>query len=301
MNNTYAVVVTYHPDKIRLIDLVRLLVTQVSYIVIVDNTENSFNFDQVSAYCDECKHPLTVLSLGHNFGVAVAQNRGIAFAMSKGAQYVALFDQDSLPHSNMIATLLNTLIELQSTGIKVAAVGPRYSDLRQNNPPPFIRRSGLRVIRYPANSHESVVPVDYLISSGSLIPCNVFGDVGFMQESLFIDYIDIEWGLRAATLGYQSFGVFGAKMIHELGDSPISMFGMIIPCHSPLRHYYLVRNALYIYLRAPFPLAWKLTDFYRLVLKFGFYSLFAKPRFKNFLMMSKGALHGVLGKMEGYK
>ena len=119
--------------------------------------------------------------------------------------------------------------------------------------------------------------------------------VGPMREDLFIDYVDVEWGLRARSRGYQCFGVCGAHMAHSLGELPIRWLGRAYPHHSPLRHYYLFRNAVLLYREGWLPLGWKLVDGARLALKYGFYGLFARPRGRHLAMMTKGLVHGLRG------
>jgi len=122
-------------------------------------------------------------------------------------------------------------------------------------------------------------------------------EIGLMREDLFIDYVDIEWGLRASAKGYHLLGVCAAKMEHQLGEDPLQLFGKKFPCRSPLRHYYLFRNGVRLYCETLAPLNWKIVDGFRLLLKYGTYALFAKPRHHHFFMMTKGILHGLLGRM----
>jgi rhamnosyltransferase len=44
------------------------------------------------------------------------------------------------------------------------------------------------------------------------------------------------------------------------------------------------------------PLHWKLTDGYRLFLKYGFYMLFTKSRLEHLRMMTLGIWHGLRGR-----
>jgi rhamnosyltransferase len=242
-----------------------------------------------------CKK-IVVLPLGENRGIAGAQNIGITRARQMGAGYVVLFDQDSIPALDMIEKLVSVAEAQAALGIRVAAVGPRYLDERQNNPPPFIRIKGLKLERQVCIEANSVVEVDYLIASGCLVSVPTIGVIGGMREELFIDYVDIEWGLRARHAGYKLFGSCAALMSHSLGDEPIGFFGKKFPARSPLRHYYLFRNAVLLYKQPWLPLNWKLIDAWRLMLKFGFYALFAKPRLQQLKMMFLGLWHGLRGK-----
>jgi rhamnosyltransferase len=44
------------------------------------------------------------------------------------------------------------------------------------------------------------------------------------------------------------------------------------------------------------PTHWKLTDGYRLFLKYGFYALFTKSRLEHLRMMTLGIWHGLRGR-----
>ena len=240
---------------------------------------------------------VVVIPLDLNRGVATAQNVGICWARNQNARYVVLLDQDSVPAPDMVSQLRKVAETKFAAGYAVAGVGPRYLDERQNNPPPFIQVVGVMVKRQPCEYSYSVVEVDYLVASGCLIPLATLDVVGEMQEELFIDYVDVEWGLRAKHLGFQCFGVCAATMRHSLGDAPIKFLGKMRPSRKPLRHYYLFRNAIWLYRQSWIPFHWKCADGWRLFLKYVFYSLFAKPRLKHLVMMTRGIIDGVRGRM----
>lgn len=291
----YAVIVTFNPAHERFTALIHAALSQVERIVIVDNGSKPSDLAWIRAL--EAPDRVELIELGDNLGIAAAQNVGIARARALGADYVMLFDHDSIPGEGMVETLLSVLQDKVRAGIQVAAVGPRYYDERQNNPPPFIEVKGLRVIRHGCHGGSGVVPVSYVIASGSLMPMSTLDAIGDMREDLFIDYVDIEWGLRAAQKGYQTFGVCHALMLHDLGDAPLTFIGRSVPLHSPLRHYYLFRNAVCLYKQNYLQLQWKIGDAARLLLKYGFYTLYGKPRFAHVKMMSLGLWHGVQGRM----
>ncbi|QJQ96041.1 MULTISPECIES: glycosyltransferase family 2 protein [Halomonadaceae] len=284
-----AVIVTYRPELDVLATLLDSLIPQVEAVVIVDNG----SAENVPAW-NAARHPAAshVLAMGDNRGIAAAQNAGIDWARQQDARYVLLMDQDSLPAPDMVATLRAAL----DSQARPAAAGPRYRDPRQENPPPFLQIRKMRLHRHRCECGEAILPVDYLIASGCLIPMAVLDHVGGMREDLFIDYVDIEWGLRAAHHGYQSYGVCAAHMQHSLGEAPLQFRGRKIPLHSPLRHYYHFRNAVLLYRTPWVPRQWKCVDAWRLLLKYGFYTLYAKPRWQHWWKMTQGVLHGMRGR-----
>jgi rhamnosyltransferase len=287
-----AVAVSYNPMAGEIERLLNSVLPQVDLAVVVDNG----SLENMRERLPPLPGKLEILSLDENYGIATALNRGIAWARAQNATHVLLLDQDSELAPDAVSRLLDVSVRLESNGVKVGAVGARYYDPRQDNPTPFIRVRGLRLERFHSDSPDAIFPVDYLITSGSLIPLASLDAVGGMDESLFIDYVDIEWGIRANARGYQSYGVCGAMMHHNLGEAPIRFWGRNLPLHSALRHYYHFRNAVALYRRGFVPLNWKLVDGYRLVLKFCFYSVFAKPRLQHIYLMSLGIWHGLTGR-----
>ncbi|MCP5305428.1 MAG: glycosyltransferase family 2 protein [Chromatiaceae bacterium] len=289
------VVVTYEPDPQSLQRLLAAALPQVAALVLVHNG------NEAPSVTLPAGAEVQILTLGDNLGIARAQNEGIGWARGRAATHVLLFDQDSVPAPDMLERLLHAEEQLAGSGVPVAALGPRYLDPRQDNPPPFLQVRGLRLHRQPCSTPADIVPVDYLVSSGCLIPLTALERVGGMNERLFIDYVDIEWGLRAARAGLQSYGVCGAQMRHALGDEPLMVLGQARPVRSPLRHYYLFRNAVWLYRQAEIRGSWKCVDGWRLLLKFAAYGLFAKPRAMHLRMMTMGVWDGLRGRLGRYR
>jgi rhamnosyltransferase len=292
-----AIVVTFKPSVDGLNKLMSKLESQVEFVVVVNNGTAhdliGFNFlNEFWVYC---------VNMGGNFGIASAQNKGIQFARQRKCDFVVFFDQDSMPSDDLVNELHVAFLRLSDRSIRVACLGPRYVDKRQDNNFSFSKVVGLKLVKITCNSDMDVIPVDHLISSGSLISIATIDAVGEMCEELFIDYVDLEWCERAKFLGYQAFGVCSLQMEHELGDDPIYFNGIAYPARSSLRHYYMFRNAFWMYKQPYVRTNWKFVDFLRLLRKYVFYSLFAKPRLKHFKMMTVGAWHGIVGRMGVYK
>lgn len=284
------IIVSYNPDLDALRHLAAVVAPQLDHLLVVDNGS--------SADTGSCLDmPAEVIKLDDNYGIARAQNIGIQMAREKGSTYVLLLDQDSIPAENMVAVLLTALKTKEAEGVKVAGVGPRYTDSRNQDAAPFVTLEGLRLTRQACASPTAIIDVDFLIASGCLIPLATIDAVGDMTEDMFIDYVDIEWGLRAQGQGYRSFGVCAALMEHALGDISISFGGRRVPVHSPLRHYYHIRNAIWLCRRPWLTKRWKIVLLWRIVRQFGFFSTMTAPRLQHALMMSRGLLDGSINRM----
>lgn len=285
MLNVVAVVVTYHPQFEVLHSLIEALQGQVSAVVIVDNTSGP----EVAAWESfENSRNSTLIRLARNHGIGYAQNIGIHHAVQLNATHILLMDQDSLPAADMVEKLLMAAQKYEN----VASVGPSYSDLRNIKKSSFIRLHGIWLRRWNIQHPQAVIPVDFLISSGSLLPVAVIDKVGLLREDLFIDYVDIEWCLRAKREGLQCYGVHDAKMMHCIGERPIEFFGVKFSVHKPLRLYYQFRNAVLLCKESWLPARWKCAIALNIFMKFGFYLLPSESRKIRMRMMLRGCLHG---------
>lgn len=289
-----AVTVTWKPqiDQVcRQID--RLLGENVD-VLVVDN--GSFNSEDLSIALREYGTRVALIKLENNFGIAYAQNRGIEIAIQQNFQYVLLMDQDSLPESNMVHTLLEALNELPDA----AAIGPNFIDDEHQTRSRFIRLDGLKVVKMSSCDSPNLVEVDHLIASGSLLPVQHLSTIGLMDERLFIDYVDIEWALRARSMGFRSYGLFSARMFHTLGDAHLNVLGRKIAVHSPQRYYYMVRNAVLLYKRPYISNSWKLVDAFKLAAKLTFLLMMSPGRIKMLKAVFHGIFHGFSNKSGKY-
>lgn len=232
-----SVIVTYNPDPSRLMEQYHAIRNQIDGIVYVDNGSSADPFS------DAISDNASVIYNKSNLGLGIAQNIGIRKAISQGATHILLLDDDSTPQPDMVAKLLDNFNTLQSQGEKVAVVGPRIRNLHLSESSymkgPII--SGFRIKLVPA-PEKAPLKVSHCISSGSLIPTEIFEKVGFLNEKMFIDGLDVEWCLRAGSFGYNSFMSHNAVLGHRLGNGSSNR----IMSHSPQREYYIVRNFLYL-------------------------------------------------------
>jgi rhamnosyltransferase len=290
-HRTAAVIVTYEPEHETLLRLIRTLIPQVRSIFIVDNA--STNFSDWRSRLDEgdCR----VIRLQNNEGIAAALNHGLEVAEAEsGLEFCVIFDQDSAPSDTMIGALEAHHDELSARG-PVAQIGPYFFEHNRGIFLPFIEfKLGVpRRKRDPGNGTWTTA--DYLISSGALLSLAALKKIGNMDETLFIDYVDIEWGLRAQAAGFQSYGAFDVRMEHRIGEEALDVAGVRLAVHKPIRRYYYYRNAVLLCRRPYISLAWKISETTRLAIKFVIFSTLSKRRSADFKMMSRGVLDGLRG------
>jgi rhamnosyltransferase len=303
-NRAFAVVVAYLPDVGVLRALLDVLLAQTAGVFVVDNTPAA---DQrVEALCAALTQPaLHLIRLGDNFGIARALNIGIEAALAVGATHVLLSDQDSLPAANMVHNLLQIINNQLGNGLKVGAAGPTYTDVYTKKTFPF--KAIIPGKYFPgeilASETNPIVNALSLITSGTLIPANVFEEVGLMREDFFIDRVDTEWCLRARSRGFIIFGTIHATMYQRMGEHSLKVWygtWQQLSSYAPIRVYYQIRNSMYMWRLNYIPTKWKIKNsWYALGMIYS--HVFFSHQKRTYLIMSwRGFLDGILGKMGSY-
>ncbi|MCK6687254.1 glycosyltransferase family 2 protein [Enterobacter asburiae] len=251
-----ALIVTFNPDVqilARLIERLKSSKLKLKIFLIDNASDNAQTL--MSTYLPD--HDFIFLE--ENIGLAGAQNILLQKIMNSDSDAVLFFDQDSEPTDDFITSLAQGLINLKSKGNKVGAVGPVFYDPRTGTKTPFSLIQGCRIRSIHPESNDPL-KVSFLINSGMLVPVQTLKDVGLMRDELFIDYIDIEWCLRAAKDGYSFYAVPNAQMSHTIGDARKVFLGREVSIHSPLRRYYLARNSIYMMRLSYVPVGYKLRE-----------------------------------------
>lgn len=238
-----AVVVTYHPPP-TFLENIAALGTQLHHIVVVDNGSSGGAVQLLQAL--EARQDCTVIRNHQNLGIAAALNLGVTFAMEAGFDWIATFDQDSRVSDGFIGQMLASF-QQASHPETIAIVAPTYID----------RESGVHGPLMRARSGEIL----HTMTSGSMMPSSAIGILGAFDESLYMDYVDIEFCLRARRKGMRIIQS-PAILFHSLGRiTNHRLFGRSFGAtnHSAARRYYITRNRLRLLMQytADWPWVWR--------------------------------------------
>jgi rhamnosyltransferase len=248
-----AVAILFHPDPDVLSEFVLNVSASVDALVLVDNTPGGFKRDWQFNDC------VSYIPLLENAGVACAQNVGIEIAIQKGADYVLILDQDSKLSSDMVSVLRKGFDELADGGEKVGAIGACFVESMSSKVSEITRVECGKIVFEPCPDSPGFVKSDTLISSGCLISRDCLLDVGLMADLLFIDWVDLEWCLRAGSKGWGIYMASQARMQHTIGAYQArTIRGRPFGMHSPFRLFYQIRNGIFLFSRPEFSWAWRL-------------------------------------------
>lgn len=295
-----AIIVTYFPDELLLIRLLKSISIDIEKIYIIDNTPNGDVRWLKKEWLKKSGFNAEYKAFDDNLGIAKAQNVGIDFSRRDGCDHVVFFDQDSAPPAEMLEKLIAAELMLLASGVRLGSLGPVFLDEKTKHYAPAIRHNGL-FIKKIAIKPYNITPVsaDYIISSGSLIRLSVLEEVGLMREELFIDWVDIEWGLRAGNFGYKHFIIPNVVMLHSIGDQFISIAKREINLHNDIRNYYIVRNACSLFLDKSVNWQWRANIIFKIPLYIIFYSItsLSKKRGKSLKLLLRACADGFMGRL----
>lgn len=272
------IVVSYNSDQVTLESNLTHLASHYQ-IVICDNSTDSIARQQIEEFCS--KHDIVYLRMPGNTGIGFAQNQGIHYARTKKARFVLLLDDDSTFLPEMVDHLVHSFLEASDSGKNIGLLGARARNL-----------SGKDLSNVPPGSNGlSHCPL--MTSSGSLIPLEVLRQVGGMDESLFIDYVDFEWGWRAIDKGFQLYLDDNLYFDHHLGEGEVRKFGLTLRIPSPIRHYYQTRNFLLLASRSHVPWRWKLRQGLATLAKLALFPILVEPRTVRGIYLLRGLVDGL--------
>lgn len=274
------VIVLFNPDA-GVIDVAKGLVQFGYPVILVVNAASTSILESLEAI-----QGTTVIINPKNIGLASALNVGLKQGFDQNeSKFVALFDQDSQPETSLPLRLASELLEHQPES--VACIGPQLNDKKQAS------------ATYTANNRllDPRVPRS-IPTSGTVISKEAWLSVGPMLDALFIDGIDHEWCFRAYSKGYRVLVSERVQMLHDMGDSGLNYFGSYKPVHrSPIRHYYIVRNTLYLMKLSFLPLKWRAVELLKTLRRMVFYTAVSSNRTKTVKLMGRAISDGLVGRL----
>jgi rhamnosyltransferase len=284
-SNCCVVVVSYNPTSEILVN-VNALIGQVAEVLVVDNGSGQESLAFLAELSK--KESVTVKYNLTNVGIAAALNQGVRYAIEKGYEWIATFDQDSLAPSNFIQMMLadyESFIEQEF----VAVIAPRYK-----------MNGSITSFTSQKLEGDKCSKIKTTITSGNLVKVDSFEKIGFFEESFFIDYVDHEFCLRIRSNGLLVVESQNAILEHNLGNSSahqVLAIKLVTTSHSPIRRYYKYRNLVRTFKKyywfEPLMLA---TQFKSLLIEPIKILLWETDKWAKISSIGKGLLDGVLYK-----
>lgn len=221
-------VVLYNPCINRLKDNINSIYNQVECIICINN--NSKNYKDIEALLNEYRKVI-LINNDNNMGMGYALNQIVKWGIENNYKWAITLDQDSICPNNIIDEY-SKYINIE----KMAIITPVIEDANRNNESNYLKE------------FEFIENPEDVITSGSFISLDICKRIGYFNEKMFIDFIDIEYNNRIINEGYKIIRINYIKLFHEIGKIKEYRIGKwTISCsnHNAIRRYYMARNRLY--------------------------------------------------------
>lgn len=246
MTPKVAAYITLYKDKQAASKCVQAIKSQsipIDIVFVVDNSEQKLLEPDNSA-------SILIHHYPENIGIGQGLALALEWGTKEGYDFLWTFDQDSLPTNNCLEILLKTYNKFSlEDGNKIGIIAPTAIDHKTEKVIQGVIFLGGQFIGCKHNKNVDFYECDSPITSGSLISIAAAKTVDSPRAELFIDGIDLDYGLRLRQQGFHNLIVPTAIMYHNFGNPVKVKFcqrEVIIHQYSALRNYYIARNHTYL-------------------------------------------------------
>src|ERR1700730_16671594 len=171
-------------------------------------------------------------------GLAGAYNKGAEALLAQHCDLIFLLDQDSDIDASFFAGMMQAAVGMSGAFL----IGPKIYEIELQKCMPVI----------PPDKHfpkpfriddqtAGLFPTLCIISSGSAISAAAYRKIGAFREDYFIEYVDVEYSLRARSQGVPVY--MNAAVTLRQNNGRIERHGKLFTTnHAAWRRYYIARN-----------------------------------------------------------
>lgn len=224
--STVGIVTTYHPEP-GLTDRLQAAIGSVKRVVVVDNGSTPAERREIEEL--ERAGLVDVIWNDHNRGLAGALNQGLHAAARLDAHWALLLDQDSTARADIVAEAGRVLSPV---------------------PTQLVAAIGAGIVGRDSGASGATEQVAAVITSGTIVAVDAWRILGGFREDFFVDYVDLEFCLRARANGYAILRSRYPTLHHSIGDSHETRLlwrTVTVTHHSTERRYAITRNRLLLW------------------------------------------------------
>jgi len=218
-------------------------------LIVIDNTERP-NKSQKTFYKNKKGLSVVIIQNNENLGLGAALNQGLALKQYH-RDVIFLFDQDSAPSKTFFASMVRLISQTEVIFHKVI-LGPKHIE----------KDIHLETLDPNRFSIVNVLPT----SGMCFFKKNIKAYVKFSKK-LFLDYCDYKFCRVLKRNNWTALRALNIHLPHKLGIKTISLFNLKISIPASFRHYFMMRDCLFIIKDKDFPISIKMNLLLKNVLR----------------------------------
>lgn len=206
-------------------------------IIVVDNGSTDDSLKLVR----ESFATVKIIALEKNLGFAGGNNVALK---NISTQYVALLNNDAIPHFHWLANLVDAIEENPEAGFAASKMLFYHKPDQIDRAGDVFTTAGTALLRGRGKSAEAYSQKEYVFGAcagAALYRTEMLWDIGLFDEDFFLLYEDVDLSFRAQLRGYKCIYVPEAIVYHvgsgSIGDD------------TPTSVYYSHRNLEWVYIK----------------------------------------------------
>jgi len=183
--------------------------------IVVDNGSTDGSMEKILKQVQDDNRNLKIIENKRNLGFAKGMNKGIRFALKKGAERVLLLNPDTEVNKGFLEPLLTNGADVVGPIIKFKRKGQWVYDFGGKINFWIGRTSHDEYLKSDVKNLKSP---DYLSGCCLLIRRKVFGKIGLLDERYFLFFEDADFCLRAQKTGFKVALEPKSMILHKLSE-----------------------------------------------------------------------------------
>lgn len=217
--SVWAIVLTYGGEEITAACIDSLLAQDYASLttLLVDNASSDGSGERLRVRYPQIRY----LNTGANLGYTGGNNRGIAYALERGAEYLLILNNDTVVEPDCVSLLVESTRGLDKVGVVAPKIlcyddpgliwyaGGDYSVARTVG----IHRRAFQ--RDTPDEGAQIVEVTFATGCAFLMPAGVARETGGFRDEFFMYCEDVELSLRLNREGYRLYYQPAARLLHR--------------------------------------------------------------------------------------
>ena len=238
----YIIIVDYngYMDTIECLKSIALLTTDNYKVIVVDNGSVDGSVEKIKSLG---MPNLIVIESEVNLGFSGGNNLGIKYAVSEGAEYILLLNNDTLVEPNFLEVLVSTEKEYQNKVVltskikyvsdpkRIWCAGGRFNVYTG-------RTENIGIGEIDSGQYDKRTDVNLISGCCMFIPATIIEEVGLLEEKYFMYCEDLDYCCRLIEHNIRMIYEPNAVIYHKVGGSASKI--------TDLTTYYSTRNMHYI-------------------------------------------------------
>ena len=227
-------------------------------VVVVDNG----SVDGSVAYIKKNYPQIAIIKNRDNLGWGVGNNKGIEYALRKGADAIFILNNDTEIDKRCISNMVSELCKSEKVGIdgqkiylsvngkkkkKISYAGGKFTKNRY---------FGMHIgdDKLDIGQFDKIKKTEFTTGAAMMVKSEVFRKIGYFENRFFIYYEEGDFCMRANKVGIEILFIPNAHVFH--------VFSGTVKLNSPFQHYYTTRNH-YLFVETMCPWNVKVREIFR--------------------------------------